>query len=1124
MLEKLAGPAGHSSIVFPAADTDTADEGGWVMTNDGWFVRSFRMFGLVLLALFPAVAYAQEGTTVSGQVKSTPGGALLAGAIVSIPSLRVSATTDAEGRYRLALPASSAGVVTLTARRIGFQSQSVQVTLGGASVEQDIALQEGAIELSQVVVTALGIEREQRSLSYAAQSISGDRLTDVPTQNVVSALQGNVAGVHVTNSANPFGSARIVVRGSSSILGQNQPLIIVDGVPIDNSAAANSGYGNYTTGSLGGYDVGNAAADLNAENVQSVTVLKGPNAAALYGSRAANGAIVYTTKSGKGAPQQGFGVTATFGATMETPLRLPNYQNRYGQGFYGEFDFIDGNFGGENDGADESWGPMMDGRGTGCVRVASDTLIEVGLPTIYDTGRPCNQFFGAGPWVAHPNNVRDFWETGLMINTNVAVARSSDRSNVRLSVGRTRENGMYPNNVNNRTDIGLSGGTQVSDRWSAEASVNYVNDGMVNQPAQAYEETDPMQGFIWFGRQVDVRMLKRNLFRDPNDPFTQQILGGNPNMRTDAPLPYSWNYSYHPNPYWIAGVKTTEYARNRGLGHASVTYKLNDWISITGRTGRDWYQNQFRANYPVNNISPFYQGGFLDVGETRSETNNDFLITANRQLTPTLGLTVNAGGNQRKNDFSTNVGLVSELVIPGVYTLANSNGQPFTVLGVSTKKVNSLYGSASFNFRNWLNVDITGRNDWSSTLPKNANSLFYPSVGVAFIFTDALGLQTNWLSYGKVRANWTRVGNDTDPYQLSAVYGAGTAWAGLPSFSAPDRLPNSFLKPEQTTGAEIGADLGFLRDKLILNATWYQKSTTDQILPVSISGATGYSSAIVNSGEVRNRGFEVAATMTPIERPDFRWNMVVNWSKNSNKVISLYSGVSRIVVGNYWNVNVTADVGQPYGNLVGYRWRRDAQGRIVVGQDGLPLQDASQQVLGNYNPDWVGGISNTFTYKRLSLSFALDGQMGGEVYSVTKWFGQYSGVLANTLAGRENDWNDPGYLVPNGVYEDGTPDTTRVLAQDYWHNTFYAQEAGIFDASYLKLREARLAVVLPSRVANFLGFSDATFAVVGRNLLLWAKQPTIDPETAFDTSNRQGVENGQLPTARSIGFTMSVRP
>ena len=1075
-------------------------------------VRRGVVLSLLALAFAAGSALAQAGR-IEGTVRSATTGEPLANARVTVLGRNLSAITDARGFYQISdLPP---GGYDVRATLLGFAPVTLtNVRVGpGLAATANVEMRAAAIQLEEVVVTALGIEREQRTLSFAAQMISEDKLTDVPKANMVASLQGNIAGVHVTNSGSPFGSARVVVRGASSILGQNQPLFIVDGVPIDNSAASLDGYGG---GSMAGYDIGNAAGEINANNIESMTVLKGPNAAALYGSRAANGAIVITTKKGQGAPGEGgFGVTATFGTTFQRPLRLPDYQNQYGQGFYGEFDFVDGNGGGLNDFADESWGPKLDGRTTGCVMNAAGTA--------YDTARPCRQFFGVGPWEAHPDNVSKFWETGVVTNLNIAVARASSRSNVRLSVGRTDEAGMYPNNTNNRTDLALAGGAQISDRWSAEASINYINNTMQNQPAQAYNDTDPMQGFIWFGRQVDVRMLKDSLYRDPDDPLTKQILTGNPNLRTDAPIPYSWNYSYHPNPYWSAGVKTTDYARNRGLGHASVTYKVSDWLSVTGRTGRDWYQSHLRANYPVNNIDPNPQGGFTDVGETRSETNTDFLITANRPLFSGLDVTVNAGGNARVSDIDRNRGDVSQLVIPGVYTLENSAGQPTTTLYQEQKKVNSLYGSASFNYKNWFNVDVTGRNDWSSTLPESQNSFFYPSVGGAFIFTDALGMQSSFLSYGKLRASWTRVGNDTDPYQLAAVYGAGTPWGGQPSFTAPDRLPNAGLKPEETTGQEIGADLGLLDSKVTLNATLYQKTTENQILPVSISNATGYTSAVVNSGSVRNRGIELAATITPVQTRDFRWNVAANWSKNTNKVLSLYSGVQRIVVGTYWNVSVTADSGQPYGNLVGRKWMRDAQGRTVVDDTGLPIRDPAQAVLGNYTPDWVGGLSNTFIYKNLSVSLGFDGQMGGEVYSVTKWFGQYSGVLEATLLGRENEWDD-GYVVPNSVHEDGTPNTTSVLAQDYWHNTFYAQEEGIIDASYLKLRDARIGFTLPSSIAQRLGFSEASIAVVGRNLLLWAKQKTIDPETTFDTGNRQGVENGQLPTARSIGFTLSVRP
>ncbi len=480
---------------------------------------------LALVAPLPGMALAQEPTHVVGQVQDSSTQKPLASVRVTVVGISVETVTDANGRYALDVPA---GHDSLSFRRIGYRPVVRRV-----EPVVDVAMRFQAVELEAVsVTTALGIEREQRTLPYAAQTISGARLTQVPSTNVLSALQGNVAGLYVTNSSNPFGSARVVARGGGSILGQNQPLIVVDGIPIDNSAATNSGYGPGAAGSsMGGYDVGNAAADIDANNIQSVTVLKGPNAAALYGSRASNGAIVIVTKNGRGAPSDAFGVTATFGTTLETPLRLPDYQNRYGQGFYGEFDFVDGNFGGKNDGADESWGPKLDGRTTGCVMVP-------GTPagtSNYDTSKPCHQFFGAGPWAAHPNNVRDFWDNGLVTNVNVAVARSGERNNVRLSVGRTGEAGMYPSNSNTRTDLAISGGTQISNRWSAEASINYINDGMQNQPAQAYEEIDPMQNFIWFGRQVDTRLLKDNLYRNLSDPLTQQILSGN-DLRADAPI------------------------------------------------------------------------------------------------------------------------------------------------------------------------------------------------------------------------------------------------------------------------------------------------------------------------------------------------------------------------------------------------------------------------------------------------------------------------------------------------------------------------------------------------------------------------------------------------------------
>jgi TonB-linked SusC/RagA family outer membrane protein len=1044
---------------------------------------------LIVLVALPGLLWAQQTRRVTGHV-TLQGAGTASGVQVSVKGTTAGVITDGQGNFSLQVPQSA---TTLVFTYIGYRTLEVPI-----QDRVEVTLEQEAIGLEGVVVTAMGIQREQRTIPFAAQAVTGSDLNAVPTTNIVSALQGNIAGVHVTNSSSPFGSARIVVRGAGSILGQNQPLIILDGIPVDNSSVALNGLGG---GGMGGYNIGNAAADINPDNIQSVTVLKGPNAAALYGSRAANGAIVIETKKGRGAGgQTGFGVTATFGSTFETPLMLPVYQNQYGQGFYGEFQFVDGNGGGVNDFADESWGPKLDGR-----------LID--------------QFFGKQqPWVAHPNNVRDFWDMGMLNTMNVAVSRNAAQSNFRLSVGRQDEQGMYPNNRNIRTDVTLAGGAQISNKLSTEASLDYINDAMAQQPKQSYDEADPMQNFIWFGRQVDINLLKKTVVRDPNDPMTSDVIAGNPWIRTDAPIPYSWNYSYHDNPYWMASAKTTDFSRNRLIGHASAAYTFNDWLTATGRVGRDWYQNAFRANYPVNTVDDRL-GRFDDQAETRSQTTADVLFTAKRPLVSDLNLTVNAGAVYGKTEYESNTNTVTQLVIPGIYTIENSAGQPTTSIFKSEKETNSVYSSASFNWKDWFNVDVTGRNDWSSTLPKGNNSYFYPSVGAAFIFTDALGIQSDVLSYGKLRASWTRVGNDTDPYQLAAVYGAGTPWGGQPTFTVDNQLPNSALKPEQTTGIEVGTDLGLFDNRLVLNATWYEKKTKDQILPVSISQASGFSSAWVNSGEVRNRGVELEATVTPIRTDALRWSLIANWSKNTNKVLSLYSGVDRIVVGTYWNASITADVGQPYGNIVGRMWARDDQGHILVGDDGLPIRDPRQVIMGNYNPDWIGGLTNRLTYKRFALSFTFDGQHGGDVYSVTKWFGSYSGVLKRTLAGREVDWDDPGYVVPNAVYEStGAADTTHVLAQEYWHNSFYTQEEGLVDASYVKLREARLAYNLPDRFVNRLGFSAATFSLVGHNLFLWTNNDIIDPETAFDAGNRQGVENAQLPTARSIGFTLSIRP
>jgi TonB-linked SusC/RagA family outer membrane protein len=896
-----------------------------------------------------------------------------------------------------------------------------------------------------------------------------------------------------------------VIRGSSAISGTNQPLFVVDGVPIDNSSPRNDGFGRFVgaAGFISGFgavDYGNTAQDIDPNNIESITVLKGPNAAALYGSRAQNGAIVITTKSGRGGA---LGVSVTSSVTAETPLRLPQYQNVYGQGFGGQFQWVDGYGGGLNDYADESWGPKMDGR-----------LID--------------QFTGPQqPWVPHPDNVRSFFRTGATWNTNVAISRATETSNVRLSVSSTQIEGMMPGNSIGRLNLAVKGGAAINERLSTEASLNYTNQDAENRPGTGYDEDNPLQSFIWFGRQVDMDALRH--YRCTGTESTPCIVGGQ----------YNWNYNYHNNPFWEQLVNTNGDERDRLLGHVQATYRINDWISATGRVGRDWYRDHRKSVIEFNSLDDAGDGGFFEQTLYRAETNADVLLSARRQLTPTLTLDVTGGGNIRENRFQNAGVTVTALTAPGIYTIDNASAPALPFDDEQRKQVRSLYGSLTLNYGGYLNLDLSGRNDWSSTLPAGNNSYFYPAVSAAFVFSDAFALPTNMLSSGKVRASWTQVGNDTDPYQLAAVLAAQTPWGSTPMFAVPNALPNLSLKPEQTRAWELGADLGFFDERVGFVLTRYDRTTSDQILPVQISPTSGYTSRFLNAGKVRNYGWELLLRATPVRQAGgLSWDMTVNWGKNTSQVRELYGDLETLVLGTYWSLNIEARGPRKdangniveyygYGTMFGNGYLRDSQGRWLLNAAGLPRVDPVRRVLGNYNPDWNGGIQNQFTYGPFAVSVQLDGQVGGDIFSTSKWFGEYSGVLKETLRGREIDFCSPGIVVlgvlPDGsVNGDGVNDVT-VCPEDYFHRNFGNHETGLVDASYLKLRELRLTYQLPGNVASRLGFAAGEVSLIGRNLALWSKYDSIDPETAFDASNVQGLEFGQFPTARSLGISVTFR-
>ncbi|MDQ3402224.1 MAG: SusC/RagA family TonB-linked outer membrane protein, partial [Actinomycetota bacterium] len=871
---------------------------------------------------------------------------------------------------------------------------------------------------------------------------------------------------------------------ANSLTGNNQPLFIVDGIPVDNSSNRLGGFG--------GVDYGNAAQDINPSDVESISVLKGPNAAALYGSRAANGAIIVTTKSGKSA--RGLGISASQNVSFEDPLRLPSYQNQYGQGSGGKFSYVDGDYGGVNDGTDESWGPQLDGRL---------------LPQFFSNGQPV-------PWVASPNNVRNFFETGRTSTTNVALATSSDQANVRLSATRMAQDGIYPGFGLDRTTLSLHGGSNLTERLNADASVQYIASDGHNRPGTGYAGDNPMLQFVWFGRQVDTGLLRSA-------------------RRNEDGTMFNWNRSYHSNPYWIALENVNNDSRDRIIGSVSTSYELTDWLSGTLRSGTDWYQDRRKRTYAAGSygISPGpnresvgSNGTFDETVLFNQETNTEFMLTGQRQLTDRLGMNMILGGNRRDVRFNRNYAFVQNLTAPDVFALANASVTPFVRDYTERKRVNSLLGQASFDFNNYLFMDVTGRNDWSSTLPEGSNSYFYPSVAGSFVFTDAVpSLSMNgMLSFGKLRAAWARVGNDADPYLLASVYGDALPFDGQPGFEVSNSISNASLKPEQTTGVEVGGELRFFGNRLGLDATYYARETTDQILPVQISPTTGFQSRVINAGKISNRGFELQADVVPVRLDNgFEWEVVANYARNSNEVVDLDGDLATLVLGNYWSLTVEARKGEPYGALVGFGYARHPDGSIMVSASGRPVRDPVKRVLGNYNPDWTGSLSNRLRYGPVDFSFLFDTKQGGELFSMTQTFGRYAGVLAETLEGREVDWNNPGYVV-QGKKADGSVNTTVITAEQYNHSLYGNHEAAILDASFVKLREVALGIDVPSSYSRRLGISGMNVSLVGRNLWLNTENPHLDPETAFDASNVQGIEFGQLPSVRSIGFNVVVTP
>ena len=1068
-----------------------------MLSNFRVLFKSFRLIAGFIFVLLSQSAAAQT-FSVNGTVISKKTGQPLLAVTVTDKGNKQSAITDENGNFQLSLH----GKTVLVFSSVGFKSQEVNVGPGNASIK--VSLEEEDNVLNEVVITALGISKEKKSLGYAVQELQSKDISEAKETNLVNALAGKIAGVNVTNSQGDMGSSRIIIRGETSIDGNNQPLFVVDGVPVDNSQLLGTG---------GSRDFANAISDINSEDIESVSVLKGPNAAALYGSRAAAGVILIKTKSGKN--KKGLGITLNSNTTFSNLLVLPTYQNSFGQGSNGKFSFVDGKGGGINDGVDESWGPALDGQ-----------LI----PQFNSKGVPV-------PFVAHPNNVRNFFNTGYTFNNGVAIAGSDEKYDFRFSYNNEKQTGVIPNSEQGKNSFLLNSSYNITPKLTLHAIANYVRDDADNLPgAGGKRSTSTMLQFTWFGRQVDISQLKN--YRDAD---------GNT---------FNWNNSYYSNPYFVAYENTVGQRRDRIIGSVELNYKIGKNFVANLRSGNDYYtdRRKIKIAYGTNG-TPY--GSYEEDAYTLSENNTEATLDFNKNINSDFSIDILGGGNIRSNSYEENDQVAPKLAVAGVYTLSNSRDPLISSNYFSRLKTYSLFSSAQIGFRNYAFLNLTGRNDWSSTLPAENLSYFYPSINGSLILTQALDIKSDVLSYAKVRGGWSKVGKAADAYQLINVYNFTAPFGSNPQQSAASKDLNPNLKPETTTSAEAGAEIGLFNDALHLDLSVYNTNSIDQILSVDVSPSTGYTKKLINGGKINNKGFEAQAAIRIIKSSQFRWDVNLNYSQNHSKVLELdkEGRLQSYVLGSDRTVQVLAAVGQPYGTLFGNAYLRNASGQIIVKADGTPAINPTKQYLGKFTPDWLGGINNSFSYRGINLSFLVDARIGGSIYSNTNRTGTYTGVLATTMPGRDAAHGGLAYYYPNnetseaavqlangattapggetvyhdgnifpGVAEDGKPNTTILPAQQYYKGFTNVDEQFVYDASFVKLREVKLSYTLPSQWITNIGFQSATISVVGRNLwIIYKKVPNIDPETAFNTGNAQGLEDLTLPTVRNIGFNINLK-
>ncbi|MGA1543356.1 MAG: SusC/RagA family TonB-linked outer membrane protein [Saprospiraceae bacterium] len=1010
-------------------------------------------FTLSLFALFAFTGFAQK--TVSGTVTDASGEVMIGVNILEVGTSN-GTITDLDGNFSIEVSDDA----TLEFSMVGYTPQQIEV---GSQTVIDLVLEEG-VALSEVVVTSLGISKEKKALGYAVTEIGGEDFTEARELNVANSLAGKVAGVNVSNIASgPGGSSRVIIRGNSSISGNNQPLYVVDGIPIDNTNLGSAGM-------WGGQDWGDGVSSINPDDIETMTVLKGSSAAALYGSRASNGVIMITTK--KGGKRKGVGVEVQSNYTFENIIETFDFQKEYGQGDNGKRpttqpEAIASNL--------YSWGEKLDGRST-------------------------IQFDGQSrPYSDVGDNLGSFYQTGSTWTNSLSLSGGDENYNFRFGVTNLENQGIIPNSGLDRNTFTTNTSGKFG-KLTASFAGTYIRENVQNRPRLSDSPGNANYTAWSMPANVDVNSLLGPNGDGTNEEGTELLFNDN---------------IYVTNPWFAAYNFVGSNTKHRAMGNTTLRFQFTDWLYIQGRAGIDSYTERRTSLEPYGTAyKPL--GGMSELERRFTETNLDLIIGVDKTLDNGIGISAFVGGNQMERSFETLGGGGDNFNIPFLHTLNNLANRG-TSYGISEKAINSVFGSLELSYNSILYLTATARNDWFSTLPVESNSILYPSFTASFILSDAITMPS-FVSFAKLRGGWAQVGGDTDPYQLNLTY----ALVGQGHFGAPlgrisqGTIPNFSLQPSQTSEIELGADFRLFQNKLGVDITYYDKTTSNDILFASISQTSGFGSQVVNIGELRNSGIELLLNITPIKRTNFSWDMTFNFANNQNEVVSLLTPEQdeesiRVSESRTRSAYIHHEEGQPYSVIKGFKYARDAAGNIQYDENGYPVR-GEFGVLGNGVHPTTLGLTNRFRYKNFQLSVLVDGKFGGDIYAATNAFAYLRGLHKNTLVGREN-----GNV--------GGPKTLPLDEVDNYYSQIYnITEEFVEDASFIKLRQFTLGYNFPKTMLESTPFSEVSLSLVGRNLLLlMSRVDNIDPESTYSNGNDQGLEMFGVPQTRSFGFNLNVK-